>query len=50
VDDWIPVRSVRVPDPLWEDAKRVADDKGETMTELVIRLLTREVRDHPGFD
>lgn len=43
-----PVRSVRVPDERWEAARRIADERGETMTELVNRLLEREIRHHPG--
>lgn len=45
-----PTHSVRVPDDLWDAAKRVAADKGETMTAMVLRLLRREVRDHPTGD
>lgn len=41
-----PVRSVRVPDALWDALRRIADDQGETVTEVVLRLLTRGVRDY----
>lgn len=43
-----PVRSVRVPDELWEELQRVADDKGETVTDVILRACRREVREHPS--
>lgn len=42
-----PHRSVRISDELWEAAKRVAADRGETVTAVIIRALMRYVRDHP---
>lgn len=45
-----PGRHVRVPDELWEAAKRVAADRGETMTAVIIRALERYVRAHPLND
>lgn len=42
-----PTRSVRVPDELWQAALRVAHDRGETVTEVVLRALERYVRAHP---
>lgn len=42
-----PGRSVRVPDELWEAAMRAAIDNGETVTEVIVRALTRYVREHP---
>lgn len=44
---WVPTRSVRVPDELWSAAKRVAADRGETITDVIIRALVRYVRAHP---
>lgn len=41
-----PGRSIRIPDELWEAARRKAEDEGETVTEVVIRALTRYVRDY----
>lgn len=35
-----PARSVKVPDPIWEAARRTAAARGETMTAAVIRFLT----------
>lgn len=34
-----PHRSVRVPDKVWEKAKRRAASRGETMSEVIRRLL-----------
>lgn len=39
-----PGRSVRVPDELWESAIHVACDRDETVTDVIIRALTRYVR------
>ena len=45
-----PHRSVRVPDELWQDAKRAAADRGETVTDVILRALERYVRDwESGF-
>lgn len=41
-----PRRTIRVPDELWEAVKRKAADEGETITEVVIRALTRYVREY----
>jgi hypothetical protein len=38
-----PIRSVRVSDDLWETAQKVASDRGETVTDVIIRALTRYV-------
>lgn len=45
-----PHRTVRVSDELWQAAQRVAADRGETVTDVIIRALTRYVRDHPAID
>lgn len=42
-----PNRSVRVPDELWQAALRVAHDRDETVTEVILRALERYVRMHP---
>lgn len=34
-------RSVRVPDPIWEAAKRTAARRGETVTDAVVRYLEK---------
>ena len=47
-EDWVPIRTVRVPDELWEAAKRVASDRDETVTDVILRALERYVRDHPS--
>lgn len=41
-----PNRTVRVPDELWEAVKRKAADRGETVTEVILRALKRYVRDY----
>lgn len=38
-----PARSVRVPDPLWNAAKARAAERGETVTDAVIRALQEYV-------
>lgn len=43
-----PKRGVRVDDELWEAAKRVAADRGETVSDVIVRALKRYVRAHPG--
>jgi predicted transcriptional regulator len=45
-----PRRTIRVPDELWEAVKRIAKDRRETVTEVVIRALTQYVRNHPYDD
>lgn len=45
-----PLRSFRVPDELWEAVKRVAADRDETVTDVIIRALVRYVREHPTAD
>jgi hypothetical protein len=42
-----PRRTVRVSDEVWEAAQRVAADRGETVTDVIVRALIRYVRDHP---
>lgn len=36
-----PPRSVRVPDPLWDAARTTAEANDETITDVIIRALTR---------
>jgi predicted transcriptional regulator len=43
-----PKHGVRIPDDLWEAAKRVAADRDETLTQVIRRALERYVRDHPA--
>lgn len=45
-----PKRGVRVSDELWQAAKRVARDRDETVTDVIIRALERYVRQHPLDD
>lgn len=37
---------VRVPEELWRAAMTKAHDRGETLTAVIIRALTRYVRDY----
>lgn len=39
-----PARSIRVPDDLWQAAKDRAAERGETVTDAVIRALRRYTR------
>jgi predicted DNA binding CopG/RHH family protein len=41
-----PNRTIRVPDELWEAAKRKASDRGETVTDVILRALRRYLRDY----
>lgn len=36
-----PPRSIRVPDEIWNAAKEAAAQRGETVTDAVVRFLTR---------
>lgn len=40
-----PNRTVRVPDEVWEAARRIAADRGETVTDVILRGLRRYVRE-----
>jgi len=39
-----PPRSVRIPNDLWEAAKVRAEERGETVTDVITRCLKRYVR------
>ena len=39
-----PARGVRVPDELWSAAKAKAAERGETVTDAIVRALERYVR------
>ena len=41
-----PKRSVRVPQELWDAVKAKAKERGETVTDVVIRALQRYLRDY----
>ena len=43
-----PRRTVRVPDELWEAVQKKAADRGETVTDVILRALTRYVREYDG--
>ncbi len=40
-----PKRSVRVPDELWQAVKVKAKQRGETITDVIVRALKRYLRD-----
>lgn len=48
--DRIPLRTVRVPDELWQAAQRVAADRDEPLSAVIRRCLERYVRNHPLGD
>lgn len=39
-----PARGIRVPDELWNAAKKRADERGETVSEAVRKFLERYTR------
>ena len=39
-----PIRSVRVPDELWDAVQQIAADRDETVTDVILRALERYVR------
>lgn len=41
-----PHRTVRVPDDLWQAVKRKAADRGETVTDVILRALKRYLREY----
>lgn len=41
-----PRRTVRIPDDLWIAVKRKAADEGVTITDVIVRALTRYVREY----
>lgn len=41
-----PTRTFRCPDELWQAALRKATDRGETVTDVILRALTRYVREY----
>ena len=40
-DTHTPPRSIRAPDEIWNAAKDAAAQRGETVTDAVVRFLTR---------
>jgi predicted DNA binding CopG/RHH family protein len=41
-----PNRTIRVSDELWDAVKRKAADRGETVTDVILRALRRYLRDY----
>lgn len=40
-----PNRTMRIPDEVWDEVKRIAADRGETATDVVMRALRRYIRE-----
>jgi hypothetical protein len=45
-----PNRTIRVPSELWFRAKEIAKDRGENITDVIIRALTRYVRTYGNHE
>lgn len=46
--DETPVRSIRVPDHLWDQVRRIAADRDESVTRTVTRALQQLVDEYPA--
>lgn len=44
-DSETPIHCFRIPDDLWEEILREADDRGETATDVVLRAIRKALRD-----
>jgi predicted DNA-binding protein len=40
--------SIRIPDELWEQILRIAKDRGETATDVILRAIRQHVRNYPS--
>lgn len=45
-----PNRTMRIPDDVWQAAKRIAADRGESVTDVVLRALRRYIREFGDED
>lgn len=43
-----PKRTARIPDDIWFRVREIAKDRGETVTDVILRALKRYIRDHGG--
>lgn len=41
-----PGRSIRIPDEMWQALRARADERGETVTAVVLRALRRYLREY----
>lgn len=41
-----PGRSIRIPDEVWDALRQRADERGETMTDVVLRALRAYLREY----
>lgn len=40
-----PHRTLRIPDEIWDEMKRITSDRGETITAVTIRAYVRYIRE-----
>lgn len=45
-----PLRSIRIGDPVWQPAKQIAAQRGETLTSVIERALRAYIRRHGVAD
>lgn len=43
-----PGRSIRIPDELWEALRARADERGETVTDVILRAIRTHLREYDG--
>lgn len=43
-----PNRTIRIPDEVWEALRARADERGETITDVVLRALRAYLREYEG--
>jgi NRPS condensation-like uncharacterized protein len=43
-----PVRSLRIPDDVWDALRERADERGETVTDVVLRAIRAYLREYDG--
>lgn len=43
-----PGRSIRIPDELWDALRARADERGETVTDVVLRAIRLYLREYDG--
>lgn len=45
-----PSRSIRISDDVWELLRRIADERGESVTEVVRRAIGQYLRNYPASE
>lgn len=43
-----PVRTVRIPDEVWDALRRRADERGETVSDVILRAIRLHLREYEG--